>query len=94
MFGLLGRVLLGAFVAVAATALVAAIVIRIRGIITRESCGKVLTENGISKAVIDSIDRCENKVSLNDLLNNSRPIEITGDGIDYSLHTGDIVNAE
>ena len=84
ILGLALRVLLAA----ATVATVAAIVVYVTGTITRAKLKEKLRENGIEEAMIETIERCNNVVSVKDW-DSDKTLEIHGDDVDYDLDEGD-----
>lgn len=91
-FGL--QILLGAAGAVLGGVVMAGVIyIVICGKITRPKLKEALKKKGISATVIRKVDRCENRMTLQDLKNCERKIEIRGDGMTKDLEEGEIVFA-
>lgn len=78
---MLGWILLGLVCA-------AAVVVVISGTITKSRIKEEMAKQNMSRAVIESIDTCSNKVSLKDL-SSGKVLEIQGDDVAYELDERD-----
>lgn len=66
----------------------ATVVVYVAGTITRSKIEDKLKENGIKDAMIDTINSCDNVISVKDL-DSDKTLEIHGDDISYELNEGD-----
>ena len=73
MWGLIGRILLGALIAGAA-------VVIIKGIIDEKKLRDEMRQRNIKRALVKNIDRSSNKIKLK-ALDKDEEIEFEGDGI-------------
>ena len=80
MWGLLGRILIGALIAGAA-------VVIIKGIIDERKLKEKMRERNIKRALIEQVDRTNNKVKLKDL-DSSEYTEFEGEGISSDIRAG------
>lgn len=87
---LLGRLLIGLAVAAVGAVAVAVTVKRIKGVLDRNRLKNLAMQDGINKALVDSIERCDNKVTLKDL-NLNRKITYQGDSISSDVKVGVII---
>lgn len=85
MWGLIGRILLGALIAGAA-------VVIIKGIIDEKKLRDEMRQRNIKRALVKNIDRSSNKVKLKDL-DKDEEIELKGDGISKEIHEGQRIYA-
>lgn len=74
----------------AAAATVSAIVIVIRGVITKNRIREKMREEGIRRMIVQKVDECSNIVKLEDL-NSDKTIEIQGDGISSEIDEYDTI---
>lgn len=79
---LLGRLIIGGIIAAVATA---AIVIYVKGRVTKQKIREQLKEKGVETAVINMINSCNNTVSVKDW-ESDQEYEIRGDDVDSSLY--------
>lgn len=87
---LLGRLLIGLAVATVGAVAVAVTVKCIKGVLDRNRLKNLAMQDGINKALVDSIERCDNKVTLKDL-NSNRKITYQGDSISSDVKVGVII---
>lgn len=71
-------------------AAVGAIIVYVTGTINRNKIKEKMREQGVKNAIIDSINNCDNVVSLRDIENDTQ-YEIHGDDIDYNIDEGDVI---
>lgn len=71
-------------------AAVGAIIVYVTGTINRNKIKEKMREQGVKNAIIDSINNCDNVVSLCDIENDTQ-YEIHGDDIDYNIDEGDVI---
>lgn len=87
---ILGRILLG----IAAAALVgitaSVIVHKIRGAITKRKLILEAAKNGINESIIESVNRCSNRVTLKDLYTDNEHV-FEGDSIAKNVVKGDVI---
>ena len=85
---ILGRLLLGiAAVAVGAIATVATVKY-INGVLTRRKLANLANQDGIRRAIVDTVNRCSNRVSLSDLDSNRKVSYQSNDGIADDIDEG------
>lgn len=80
MWGLIGRILLGTLIAGAA-------IVIISGIIDERKLREKMRERNIKRALIEQVDRTNNKVKLKDL-DSSEYTEFEGEGISSDIRQG------
>lgn len=85
MWGLIGRILLGALIAGAA-------VVIIKGIIDEKKLRDEMRQRNIKRALVKNIDRSSNKIKLK-ALDKDEEIEFEGDGISKEIHEGQRIYA-
>lgn len=72
------------------TACTAAIILAVRGLITRSGIAREMRSRGIQRVVATMVDRCQNIVRLKDL-EAGQVMEMRGDGIESDLAEGDMI---
>ncbi len=87
---ILGRLLAGLVVAAVSAVAVAVTVKYIKGKIDKAKLANLARQEGIKEAIVQSIEKCENKVTLKDL-NSDKTICCKGDGIAREIKVGIIV---
>lgn len=86
LLGLLGRALLVA----AGAAAIAAIVIVIHGMITKDKLRQALKDKNVDDSLVKEINACNNTITLEEL-NSDKQIEIQGDSISDDINENDII---
>ncbi len=87
---MLGRILMGlATIAIGALA-VSVIVKTVRGLINKRKIQNLAHSEGMRRVIIDSVDRCSNRVKITDL-GTDKKMTIEGDGIDNDIYEGDVI---
>ena len=87
---MLGRILMGlATIAIGALA-VSVIVKTVRGLINKRKIQNLVHSEGMRRVIIDSVDRCSNRVKITDL-GTDKKMTIEGDGIDNDIYEGDVI---
>lgn len=86
MWGLIGRILIGALIAGAA-------VVIINGIIDERKLRDKMREKNIKRALVASVDRTSNKVKLKDLDSSEYTEFESSDGISNEIHEGQRIYA-
>ena len=89
MFGL-GRILLGIAAAAVAGIAAAVIIHKIHGAITKQKLTTEAAKAGLNKSLIESVNRCSNKVTLKDLYSDEEHV-FEGDSIAREIVQGDVI---
>lgn len=79
--------IIGALLGAAA---ITAIIIVVSGIIDKQKIQDKMREQGVSDALVEKINNCENVVRLKDL-DSDQTYEIQGDDVSYSLYEGQVI---
>lgn len=84
----LARLLIGAAIGAVAVGVTAYVINRV---ITRDEIRKFMAQEKISKAILNKVDRCENKLTLQDLMNKTEH-SMEGTGISADLREGETIS--
>lgn len=86
----LGRLLIGLAAAALGAVAVAVTVKCIKGVLDKKKLENLAMQDGINRALVESIERCNNKVTLKDL-NSDRKITYQGDAISNDVRVGMVI---
>ena len=86
----LGRLLIGLAAAALGAVAVAVTVKCIKGVLDKNRLKNLAMQDGINQALVDSIERCSNKVTLKDL-NSNKKVTYQGDSISRDVKAGIII---
>ena len=87
---LLGRVLVGIAAAAVGALAVAVTVKTVKSIFNRNSLANLAHSDGMKSALVETIEKCDNKVTLKDL-NSSKRVTYQGKGIGRDVRKGIII---
>lgn len=86
----LGRLLIGLAAAALGAVAVAVTVKCIKGVLDRKKLENLAMQDGINNALVESIERCNNKVTLKDL-NSDKKVTYQGDAISNDVRVGMVI---
>ena len=85
---LLGRLLIGIAAAAIGAIAVAVTVKCVRGILDRRKLANLARQDGLRNAIVDTIERCNNKVTLKDLDSKTKVSYQSSAGIGRDVEVG------